>query len=76
MTVNIRFVAQCPKCGNRAFEQPARLDLDSELFCPRCGHVDKLGQFADRATVDAIEKIAKQAAIEALKGIPGFKPVR
>lgn len=74
MAQGIQFAAQCPACGNRAFEQPEGFDLEVELDCPLCGFRGKLMQFADAATIKEIEQLAKETGIKALRDLPGLKP--
>lgn len=66
--------AKCPKCGNRAFQQPARLDVDATLTCPACKYTAKLAEFSDSATRDDALQLGKKALREAFKNVPGFKP--
>ena len=72
MSADFVFSGQCPKCGNRAFERPASIDLDGEFTCPACDHVASLAEFADAATRDRILGLANKAVSEALKNIPGL----
>lgn len=74
MSSDLHFSAQCPKCGNRTFDQSAGPDVNGELACPRCRYRAKLAEFADAATRARALEIGKQALGKAFKNVRGFKP--
>jgi predicted nucleic-acid-binding Zn-ribbon protein len=71
--VSLEFRARCPKCDNRAFEEPQSLDVSSEIECSACGHRGKLVEFADLATLDAIVDDLKRRTLGALRNGHGLK---
>jgi hypothetical protein len=71
--VNLEFHARCPKCDNRAFEEPQLLDVSLEVECGACGHRGKLVEFADLATLDAIVEDLKIRSLRLLRNAHGLK---
>ncbi len=71
--MSLEFHARCPKCDNRAFEQPEPLDVSHEIVCDACGHRGKLVEFADLATLDAIVEDLKLRSRQVLKDAQGLK---
>jgi hypothetical protein len=71
--VSREFHARCPKCDNRAFEEPRMLDVSLEVECGACGYRGKLVEFADLATLDAIVEDLKLRSLRVLRNAHGLK---